>query len=322
MFKVAIIGAGMAGLSAAGQLHQQADVHIFEKSWRAGGRLTTRHKDYIFDHGAQHFYVKTKAFEAFLAPYMKQSIVQRWDARFVEFDGDHIIARRRWNEAFPHYVAVPGMEALGRTVARNYNIQYQTRITQIVRQDQHWALFSDDIALGLFDWVVLAIPAPQAAALMPVNFVHLDQIKVKKMQACYSLMLGYKNPLRLDFDAALIKNRDISWISVNSSKPGRHKTFTLLAHSTNHWADQHTDLNRESAIEHLVNEVENVIQQNVSSADHIDLHRWLYANIGRQSGQANLVDYENRLAAIGDWCISGRVESAFTSGHTLKISPM
>ena len=55
MARIAIIGAGIAGLVAAQRLQQQADVVVFEKSWRAGGRVTTRHKEYSFDHGAQHF---------------------------------------------------------------------------------------------------------------------------------------------------------------------------------------------------------------------------------------------------------------------------
>ena len=132
-------------------------------------------------------------------------------------------------------------------------------------------------------------------------------------------MLGFPAPLSLDFDAALVKNTDISWISVNNSKPGRPEGFSLLVHSTNNWADEHLELGREEAIQHLSAELEQVIQQDLAAADHVDLHRWLDANIGRQPGPSALVDNQHRLAAIGDWCISGRVESAFTSGQTLNI---
>ncbi len=51
-------------------------------------------------------------------------------------------------------------------------------------------------------------------------------------------MLGYEQPLELDFDAALVKGFDISWISVNSSKPSRDNNYTLLVHSTNKWAQE------------------------------------------------------------------------------------
>ncbi len=319
MARIAIIGAGIAGLVAAQRLQQQADVVVFEKSWRAGGRVTTRHKEYSFDHGAQHFYVKTETFRQFLAPYIEQGIIQRWDARFVEFDSAQLVARREWGESFPHYVAVPGMTDFGQALAPGLNINYQTRVTDIVRADKRWQLFSDATSLGDFDWVILAIPAPQVAALMPDCFSHKQRIDGIVMQACYSLMLGFPEQLELDFDAALIRNSDISWISVNSSKPGRRGAFTLLVHSTNRWADDHLELSRQAVIDHLITETERVIQQPLTLADYVDLHRWLYANIGRQQGPLALVDHAEQLAAIGDWCISGRVESAFTSGNELNL---
>lgn len=319
MLKIAIIGAGIAGLTAARHLHHKADIQIFEKSWRAGGRMTSRDKTYAFDHGAQHFYVKTRPFKDFLSPFIKQGIIQRWDARFAEFDRDAIIARRQWNADFPHYVAVPGMNDFARVLAQDLNIQYSSRVTGIQAKDQRWELKTEDKSLGLFDWVILAIPAPQAMTIIPGCFKQIDQIRDKKMLACYSLMLGFKKPVELDFDAALIKHTDISWISVNSSKPGRPQDFTLLVHSTNLWAEHHLDMTTDSVKQHLIEEFKNITHQDISAADHINLHRWLYANINRQKGALALVDHEHRLAAIGDWCISGRVESAFTSGLELDI---
>ena len=320
--QIAIIGAGIAGLAAAHRLRRQADIRIFEKSWRAGGRLSTRDKAYVFDHGVQHFYVKTDAFRQFLGPFIEQGLVQRWDARFVEFDHDRIVARRQWNDGFPHYVAVPAMTDFGQALARGLDVQYQTRVTAIERYENRWHLTSSAGDLGEYDWVILAIPAPQAAELLPVCFEHANQVQQARMQACYSLMLGFEDPLQLEFDAALIKNADISWISVNSSKPGRPPGFTLLVHSTNSWADHNLDRSREDVIQHLNAEVGRGIQRDVSSADYVDLHRWLYANIGRQQGPSSLVDHRHQLAAIGDWCISGRVESAFSSGFELSLDDL
>ncbi|MDJ0831876.1 MAG: FAD-dependent oxidoreductase [Gammaproteobacteria bacterium] len=319
MTRIAIIGAGIAGLTAAHRLQAQADVQLFEKSWRAGGRVSTRHKQYAFDHGAQHFYVKTAAFREFLTPFIEQGLIRRWDARFVEFDGNTIVARRQWGEGFPHYVASPGMTDFGQTLARGLKIQYQTRVTAIVEHDHGWRLLSDETPVGDFDWVIMALPAPQVAALMPACFSYAQQVSNTSMQACYSLMLGFPAPIALDFDAALVRNTDISWISVNSSKPGRPEDFTLLVHSTNRWADDHLELAREAVIEHLSAELARVIQLDIATAEHVGLHRWLYANIGRQQGPSSLVDQTHKLAAVGDWCISGRVESAFTSGHQLNL---
>ena len=207
------------------------------------------------------------------------------------------------------------MTDFGQALAPGLNINYQTRVTDIVRADKRWQLFSDATSLGDFDWVILAIPAPQVAALMPDSCSHKQRVDAINMQACYSLMLGFPGPLVLDFDAALIRNSDISWISVNSSKPDRPGSFSLLVHSTNRWADDHLELSRQAVIDHLITETERVIQPPLALADYVDLHRWLYANIGRQQGPSALVDHTEQLAAIGDWCIRGRIEAAFQSGQ-------
>ena len=54
---VAIIGAGASGLSCAQSLSLAGHtVRLYEKSWRAGGRMSTRlGEDWVADHGAQYF---------------------------------------------------------------------------------------------------------------------------------------------------------------------------------------------------------------------------------------------------------------------------
>ena len=57
---IAIIGAGISGLSLANMLKDIANVKVFEKSRGFGGRVATRYsEDFEFDHGAQFFTIKT-----------------------------------------------------------------------------------------------------------------------------------------------------------------------------------------------------------------------------------------------------------------------
>ncbi|MFM8454377.1 MAG: NAD(P)-binding protein [Gammaproteobacteria bacterium] len=51
MKKIAIIGAGLSGITLAKKLSQKVDVHIFEKGRGIGGRMSTRYADpFVFDH--------------------------------------------------------------------------------------------------------------------------------------------------------------------------------------------------------------------------------------------------------------------------------
>lgn len=316
MKRIAIIGAGMAGLTVANKLKEFADVEVYEKSKGYGGRMATRYRnDYQFDHGAQFFIAKTPAFKEFLQPYIQQDVVARWDARFVEFTGNEVTYRRTWTNEVPHYIATPSMSSLGKAMAKDVCVQLETHVNKIKKIGQEWQLTDrDGKILGSYEWVILAIPAKQVIELIPDVYEFSKEVAEKNMTACYSLMLGFKEPLSLEWDAALVKDANISWVSNNHSKPGRSSHYSLLIHSTNDWAEENIQLDNKAVIKFLIEETSHVIEQNVSIAEHIDLHRWRYANIQKQYGKKSFVDNTNRLAAIGDWCIKGRIESAFISG--------
>ena len=67
----------------------------------------------------------------------------------------------------------------------------------------------------------------------------------------------------------------------------------------------------------LLGEASTVTGKDLSVALHKQVHRWRYANIGKQSGPAYFMDFDRTLAAGGDWCVRGRIEAAFTSANTL-----
>ena len=130
-------------------------------------------------------------------------------------------------------------------------------------------------------------------------------------------MLGFDRPLSLPWQAALVTGADISWISVNSSKPQRADRFTLVAHSTNAYADTNLDASPVAVQGHLLAEVSAVIGSDCAQAAFCQLQRWRYANADKASGPACLVDAETQLAGCGDWFRHGRVEAAFRSGWDL-----
>jgi renalase len=316
MKRVAVIGAGLSGLTCARMLEQKAEVRVFEKSRGYGGRMATRrHGDYRFDHGAQFFSARSQPFRDFLRPLLEQGLIARWDARFVEFEGNRITARRQWADEPPHYVAVPGMNALGRALGETLDVRLDTRVGEIFADGDEWLLRdTGGHDLGRFDWVVSSIPAVQAIDLLPDSFAHRAAVASREMPGCYALMLGFGEAPELDWDAALIRDAAISWISVDHSKPGRGPGASLLVQASNRWAEANMELADAEVIDRLVAETSRVTGLDVGRADHIALHRWRYANPGRQKGEHSLIDAERRLAAIGDWCIHGRVEAAFLSG--------
>lgn len=319
MTTIAIIGAGLSGLTVAHTLKTQATITIFEKARGVSGRMSTRRAEpYFFDHGAQFFTAKTTHFQTFLAPLISAGIIKRWDANFVEMNHKTITKKQQWNDSYPHYVGVPGMNAIAKHLGQGLDVRLQTRVQSLTKQQDQWLLHDEHgNELGTYNWVIITAPAEQTAALLPADLAFYPTIQSTTMAACFSLMLGFQEPLPIAFDAALVRNADISWISVNSSKPGRNSPFCLLVHSSNQWADQHIDDNREDVMIHLKNHTSEILGHDVNTAHHQAIHGWRYANITKQTGETHYIDKAQHIGVCGDWLIQGRVEAAFTSGFDL-----
>ncbi|MGB5510127.1 MAG: FAD-dependent oxidoreductase, partial [Woeseiaceae bacterium] len=204
MTRIAIIGAGLAGLVVARRLSGHHEVAVFEKSRGVGGRMATRRASpFEFDHGAQFFTARSAAFRKFLEPLISAGVVASWNARFVELPAGPASGDRQWADDYPHYVGVPGMNAVGKWLARNLDVQTGVEVANINRGGRRWRLTdTHGTDLGDFDWVVLAAPAPQTARLAPAESDISERAMTARMRACCALLLGFDAPLDLPWDAA------------------------------------------------------------------------------------------------------------------------
>ncbi|MFK7866823.1 MAG: NAD(P)/FAD-dependent oxidoreductase [Alphaproteobacteria bacterium] len=337
MTKIAIIGAGISGLSLAHKLAPHASITLFDKARGAGGRMATRRAPpYAFDHGAQFFKARTDAFKKFIAPMIDAKIVTPWHGRFAEIDQRIIAAKRHWDHSNPHYVGVPAMNAVAKWLSAQLQtdkvqLHLETRIAAIHQQQNlaahkaaSWSLYDDhNQHQGDFDWVISAVPPAQALDFLPASLPFLDQIKGVQMKGCYSLMLGFETPPPLEFDAALVIGEAISWISQNHSKPSRESAASLLIHATNDWADAHLEDDPDQVKRFLMEQASAIIGVDLGTANHQAIHKWRYANISKQTGDGYFMDEAQHIGVCGDWCIQGRIESAFTSalGLSTRIIP-
>src|SRR4029453_12516530 len=93
MAKVAIVGAGVAGLSAARALVAAGqDVSVFERARHPGGRVATRFVnavelprmgtvDLAFDHGAQYFTARDPRFIVNVDGWLRERVIAKWAGR-------------------------------------------------------------------------------------------------------------------------------------------------------------------------------------------------------------------------------------------------
>ncbi|TBR41560.1 NADP transhydrogenase subunit alpha [Marinomonas agarivorans] len=321
MTKIAIIGSGLTALSIANLLKQKADITLFEKARGVSGRMSTRRATpYVFDHGAQYFTARTKAFQTFIQPLISQGIIARWNARCIKLDDSQTAEYLDWLHDEPRYVGVPAMNSVTKYLAQGLTVHLNTKIVAL-EYDNTWHLLDENgQTYKGFDWVISTLPSPQAAALLPETFKYHADIDNHDMQACFALMLGFEEALSLPFDAAQVANADISWIAVNNQKPGRSHPYSLTIHSSAAYAEQHIDNNRDKVMQHLLDEASRFVGQDLHRATYKTLHGWRYASNVKRDPTPLFLDDQLKLAACGDWCSGGRVEGAFTSAYQLATA--
>lgn len=263
MKNTAVIGAGMAGITAARTLLKAGHrVTVFEKSHGAGGRMSTRNTPYgSFDHGAQYFTVRDPQFlKALTEVPGTQAVCRAWSAnavRVLDPLGRVIEAALPTRE--PHFVASPGMNALVRHWAQPLeaasSVHYQTQVQFLKRQGQAWDLVcADGSKHAGFDHVVLAIPHVQADFLLrqsgapAAGFKGLKALSEVQVAPCWTLMLAYPlvnqsglSHLGPQWNAARSVHHRIAWLCRESSKPGRASVERWTVQASAEWSQEHLE---------------------------------------------------------------------------------
>jgi len=321
MKRIAVIGAGLSGVTFAKNYGHDAEITIFEKSRGVSGRMSTRRADdFEFDHGAQYFTARNPYFMAAVEQGLADGHVKVWPSKGVYSKG---------NELFPdtggdRFVSVPRMNSWLKAMATGLDVRLQHKVVGLNQTDGAWTLsFEENAEEGGFDWVVMAAPSVQVEALFPNTFSCVADLQKTKMEPCFALMIGLKTAPNIEWDTLRSEDGPASWIALNSGKPHRPEDKpTLMVHSGPNWSQRHVESDRSQIEEDMMISAASLTGLDLSNPAYTTLHRWLYANVSNGAGQDCLIDAENKLLACGDWCLGGRVEGAYLSGlaaaQTLK----
>ena len=310
---IAIIGAGLSGLTAAHALKDKANVSLFDKSRGVGGRMSTRYAgDYEFDHGAQYFTARDPRFQKTVLKGIGQGVIAPWMGRaFYKKETDLVP-----DIGGDRFVGAPRMNSWAKELAKGLNITLGARVSRLIRSNAQWMLeLEDGASRGDFDYIICAVPSVQARDLLPAEFSGMAAIEATQMNACFALMIGLEEYHDFGWDSLRVNDNVNAWLAVNSDKPGRNQNVTtLMIHAAPDWSNTHADADRHWVQVEMETSVSHLCGINIAAAPHKALHRWLYASVSSSPKQAALWDPNMSLAACGDWCLGGRVEGAYLSG--------
>jgi len=335
---IAIIGAGIAGITAARTLVKAGHrVHVFEKSRGAGGRMSTRDTNFgTFDHGAQYFTVRDPRFSlAIQAVPGSTDICRPWSAnavRVLDPLGHVFEAARSTKDA--HFVAKPGMNALVRHWAAPLGpaISYNTQVNRLERGTKGlWTVHTENQNVAGFDHVLLAIPFIQAANLLKASGKEAANAKwLKAMDAvdvapCWTMMVAFPKATQPNlhigpqWNAARSIHHRIAWLTRESSKPGRGKVERWTVQASAAWSAEHiadTEARVKAKLLRAFAELTGIRAE----PTYAEMHRWLYAKTVTPLGVSHQYNPANGLGTCGDWHLGHRVEDAFVSGLELALA--
>ena len=311
---IVIIGAGMAGLSAASALVQAGQIPIiFDKGRSVGGRVATRRvllpdgTPLQFDHGAQFATAKGAGFAAVLGALQTSGLAAEWNS----------------GEGRSQIIGAPAMSSLARGIAQAAGLQIvqNAAATSVRKEGALWCITFADGSSVHAERVILTVPSPQLAALIGPDHEAVRTAASVNMQPCLTLMAAARASAYFTmppFIAARDNAQDLAWIAQDNSKSGRagDGLTTWVAQSSLPFCEQHleksSDEIRALMLPLLCKRLGLAAGDIVFSA----AHRWRYARADVPLG-IPFLHPKVGLYIGGDWCLGPRIEAAWDSGAAI-----
>jgi renalase len=350
--KIAVIGAGIAGLACARTLLQAGHrVTVLEKAPTVGGRMTTRQTDYgSFDHGVQYFTVRDARFKkalATVAPYCKP-----WTGKLVEIlnaDGQLGSPSKQVKD---RWVGAPTMSTIAEQWAAPFaataDLRLNTEVTRLERSPTdptRWQLtthiqLADETAVDAhlvgFDQVVLATTAATAQLILAnslkINdsaFAGVQSLRAAlrgvKVAPCWTVMLAF--PLAADpavavgprWDTARSSAHRVAWVNRETGKSGRQGVERWTIHASTDWSVEHFNDGPDRVEQKLIKSFAEITGIHAAPS-MVASKRWNYAKTTKPLGQSYMRQPASGLGICGDYCLGHRVEDAFVSGLELALA--
>jgi predicted NAD/FAD-dependent oxidoreductase len=290
--RVAVVGAGLAGLVAASRLVAGGcAVTVFEKSRGLGGRLATRRSEWgPFDHGAPVVHCEA------------------WQVASLAAEGTCV----RWGDL--GHVGMPGMSALVRPLGAGVEVRTEAEVAAVEPGPNGVTLrFKAGGEEGPFARVILALPAPQVLRIAGA-LDGAEALRGVEMGPVWTLMAAFGE--RPDLPDIVRPGGALDLVVRDSAKPGREGE-RWVAHASHDWTRERLEREKEAVLPVLLAEMEDVAEGRLPRPVHVAAHRWRFGLTERALGAPFAVLAGGVVLAGGDWALGARGEQAWLSGQAM-----
>lgn len=332
--RIAVIGAGIAGLACAKRLSNAGQsVTLFDKARGPGGRMSSKRRPKAtLDLGAQAFTVRHADFAAEVERWRDAGCVAKWPNCLYQ------ASPSGWqvhHDGQNRFVGAPRMSAITRHLAESLESQgaalhTQTRITTLNPTTDGWQLKSTtDEVFGPYTHVVISAPPPQAAKLVQEWDNRLFSLCQRLPQrSCWAGWVVFDAPLPAlpgeasEWQMARAQHPALRLISRNHTKPGREdapESVSLIAQLD--WSEEHLEEESDAVAQKLFDALRSLYPAPLRWPKIVDMgaHRWRYSQPAENADmpEEGFAIGHDGLSLCGDSLRGGRVEDAWLSGHQL-----
>ena len=324
---VAIVGAGLSGLSCARELQERgARVALWDKGRGVGGRMATRRLQHngqtaTFDHGAQFFTARSQEFKEQVAHWASQNLAREWyRGQFKtrrEEDSAEEFAVTGEPDGHPRFCGEGGMTSVTKHMARGLDVRTSARVAGLQFESGVWILRGEaQNDLGRARTLVLSPPVPQSLALLDASSVELpgtlrESLQAMRYDPCVALMLWLSRPTRVPSPGALsLEGEPLVWLGDNTQK-GLCEPFALTIHAAPGWSERNYALSDEDTVRELSQAARQFWEGEILA---FSVARWRFSKPIEPRDDGFLAWSERRLFFAGDAFNGAKVEGAFCSG--------
>jgi len=331
--RIAVIGAGVAGLTCARELCLRGyDPVVFEADDRLGGRCSSRATRIgWFDDAAQCISGATR-----LASYAVQrpgelAAVHPWTVPATpaedepkgknrDKDEDETEVTRTLN--LMGAVGVPSMLALANAIARPLDVRLRTPIRHAQRRGAGWVLRGEagEIEEG-FQALVLAIPAPLALPLAQESPGLTAALRAVRYRSRWVLLLGSERPVGLP-GYREYQGGPIERVAAMHSKPGRASNLPQrwFIEADEQWSLRHAHDDADAVADLLLDNFRAHVGRPVTP-NFLCAQQWRHAFVETPAAMPGhsecLWDDEMLLGVCGDSVVASQVDRVHRSGLEL-----
>lgn len=315
---ILIIGAGLAGLSAAQALSRAGHrCVLLEKSRGLGGRAATRRIDDMpVDHGAQFFTARSEEFQEQVTEWLAAGICHEWSRGFHFFSEDRLQPPVE-TDSHPRYACASGMTALAKHLAQGQDIHRSCLVTEVRKTEDGVEVATEDDQHFQGSRLILTAPLPQALTLADSLLDDDEKVELQAtlMNPSFAIVAETQGPTP-EWKGIQVREGDLSWIGADFTKRvGDPSSRFIVLHATGDFTRRQFETPLPEVAETLLTEARRIDPINLSDLEFRSGHRWRYAKVtSPRQGRACLS--RSGILFAGD-VFGGTIESAWLSGRSV-----